>query len=61
MNTPSMETKPVHEVYLNDDGCLEVWVLTRQGPWVQLASIEITESMQECYRIPLILKLGCFE
>jgi len=53
-----MKAEQIFEVQLNGDGCLEIWALTRQGPWVQLASVEITESMQECYRIPLVLKLG---
>lgn len=59
-----MKTEQIFEVALNGPGKkrLELWTLTRKGKvWVPLAFIEITESMAECYRNPLMLKFGCLE
>ena len=55
-----MKVKQIFEVDLDDidKDCLTLCVLTRKGVWVKLASIEITDSMVECYGMPLMLRFG---
>jgi len=57
-----MKVEQIHEVDFEiESELLIIRALTRNGIWVPLASIKITESMVDCYRIPLILKFGYLE
>ena len=58
-----MKVEHIHEVDLNDfeNEALVVRALTHNGVWVPLMSLKFSESMVDCYHIPLILKLGCLE
>ncbi len=53
-----MATNLVVEVDVDDNNCITIKGLRRDGIWTPFFSVRVTEELEESYRFPLLLKMA---